>query len=433
MSRLFSTTTTTDRISVGATNLVPERQGPITVLALVRVTAAAGSDQWFLQAVNSSGNPVWGLLISGGKLYNESNFGSGGPAIVLNSWMWVGFTKGDGNLPPRWHAKDLTAGTAWTHIDDGSNVGNNSGPPTGIVIGGRNAGTSSLRGNMAAAAVWNRALSDAEIESATTSAQTLNLAHPQWGVLLNQASASTAVTDLSGFGASQVSISGTTVDASEPPGWNYTTTGVAQTILAGQIPSSYDAADSSAYTLGLKFSPDHDGFVTHARVFNPTSDQTNPSSGSPLAYKIGLFNNFETQIASNTFPVTGWSHTNWIELPFVTPIPVTAGSHYTVGWYTPNRYSVTSHDYDTFRRSSNDGNVVAEVSAGVFAASSDLVCPSSVYNNNNYFVDLVYFADSTVAPSGPTFKVWNGTAEVAATVKLWDGSSEVAVSLSSIT
>jgi hypothetical protein len=31
------------------------------------------------------------------------------------------------------------------------------------------------------------------------------------------------------------------------------------------------------------------------------------------------------------------------------------------------------------------------------------------------------------APAGPTYKVWNGSAEVACTIKVWNGSSEVAV------
>jgi hypothetical protein len=164
------------------------------------------------------------LLASGGKFYNEGNFGSGNGSASLNEWTWICFTKQAGSVQPRWSFHNLTAATAWSHVDDTANVSDGSGPPVKIVIGGRQAASAGWRGNIATIAVWDSVLTDSQIEAAAVSAIALHSATPNWGILLNQTSTATDVTDLSGNGATQSAITGTSVSASEPPGWDYSLT-----------------------------------------------------------------------------------------------------------------------------------------------------------------------------------------------------------------
>ena len=213
-----------DLILINPSGHEPSNEAGITVMGLIKITASLTADQWIVQAYNSSNNPAWGLLASGGKFYCEGDFSSGNGTAVLNHWMWIGFTKAAGSNKPEWYFHDLTAATAWSHNTGASNVADQTGPPTKIVIGGRQQGSSGLRGSLAAVAVYASVLTQTALQNAAASASALLASSPGWGVLLNQASTATAVTDLSGNGATQASLSGTSVDADDPPGFSYSLT-----------------------------------------------------------------------------------------------------------------------------------------------------------------------------------------------------------------
>lgn len=223
MSRAFANSGG-DRIIVNPSGHEPVNQGGITVMALAKFSVTASADQWLVQAYDASNNPAWGLLASGGKFFCEGDFSSGNGTVTLNHWMWVAYTKATGNVKPDWYFHDLTAGSAWTHVQGASNVQNLTGPPSKIVIGGRQSGSAGLQGSIAAEAVYNSVLTQTAIQNASASATALLAASPSWGVLLNQASTATAVTDLSGNGATQASVTNTSVDSDEPPGWSYSLT-----------------------------------------------------------------------------------------------------------------------------------------------------------------------------------------------------------------
>lgn len=223
MSRSFNGGTAADRItfSVGAG---PTTQGPITMAALVKSTSA-GADQWILDADNGS-FVKWGMLFSSGHTFIETD-GSGGPAYTANDWLWVVVTKATGSATPRWHIKDVTTSGAWSHTNGGGNVGNVGTGATEIILGGQFTGGASttFRGEIAVAAAWQSELSDGSVEAACTlAAADLLAASPGWMIRLNQASTATSVTDDTGGGGNQASISGTAVGASDPPGFNYSLT-----------------------------------------------------------------------------------------------------------------------------------------------------------------------------------------------------------------
>lgn len=219
MSRAF---TGTQQIVVTPSASVPATQGNFSIMALIKQTTNITNDHWIVQGYNSSNVGGWDLLETSSKYYQGSNFGSGFGTPVLNKWVWVGYGKATGSNKPRWHFKNLTDAGAWSHADDGSNVADQSGPLVKITIGGRQQNTTGIIGSIAAIGVWNSVVTDANIELYCASAAALAASGIKWGVLLNQASTATAVTDLSGLGSTQSSVSGTSVDADDPPGFSYT-------------------------------------------------------------------------------------------------------------------------------------------------------------------------------------------------------------------
>lgn len=219
MSRAFNGGTSAEFIDCSPGG-APTAQGPITIGVLCQASTATFTG-WLVQGMTASG--VWSILFDSGVTFIENDFTSGGPSHGTG-WIWIGAGKASGSAIPRWHKHDLTAGTAWAHSNASSTVPNNTGPITKIRIGSSAAGSAAqtFRGTIAAVATWNALLSDVAFENAcTTAASDLAASSPSWGVLLNQASTATAVTDFTAGGGNQTAITGTSVSASEAPGWSY--------------------------------------------------------------------------------------------------------------------------------------------------------------------------------------------------------------------
>lgn len=223
MSRAFNGGTTADCITFSPGG-APTDQGNggtgITVAVLAKASSVAGFTMWAITG-RKSGTKVWSILTSnnvGPKLFAENDF-SNGVAGLSTSWRWYVMTKASGSAKPRWHIWDLSG--AWSHTDTDATVGNNTGAIDEILIGLDSAGTT-WRGSIAVAATFNTVLVDADVEANfTLSAAHLLAATPTWMVRLNQASTATSVTDDTGGGGNQTALSGTTVDADDPPGYDY--------------------------------------------------------------------------------------------------------------------------------------------------------------------------------------------------------------------
>lgn len=223
MSRLFNGGVALDSITFGI-GAGPPDQGPITIAVLAKPSSASFTG-WALSGHDGT-FARWSMLSASGKLFMENDFGTGGPSLPTD-WCWFVGTKAAGSFAPRWHVKDITLGSAWTHVDGSAAVGDLTGVATTIILGNHIAGGSgdSWRGRIAAAATWTAALTDLQVEAACTlAAADLLTAGPGWMVRLNQASTATSVPDDTGGGGNQTAISGTAVDADEPPGWSYSLT-----------------------------------------------------------------------------------------------------------------------------------------------------------------------------------------------------------------
>lgn len=154
------------------------------------------------------------------------------PAVLVNgafaidlSWQICAITKANGVAVPRMHR--LPLGGAWTH-GNGSDPSGNAGTIAGghISLGQSVDVASDFVGLLALAGVWDVQLDDGDIEDLAANLATadwLNHASAPIGLWqLNQASTAEDVLDLTGGGADQVGLTGTSVDAeNDPPGWEF--------------------------------------------------------------------------------------------------------------------------------------------------------------------------------------------------------------------
>jgi hypothetical protein len=223
VSRQFDTSGGTDSITFSPGNAPPD-QGPITVAVLAKSASVAGYTGWLIDA-RKTGTAIWGFLTSnngGAKLFAENDFGNGVSGLST-SWRWYVMTKASGSVAPRIHVWDLSG--AWSHTDNSATVADGTGPIDTIYLGSQNGSANGWRGSIAMVATYTSAMNDAAVEAAfTLAAADAFGATPGWMVRLNQASTATSVTDDTGGGGDQSAITGTTVDADDPPGFSYALT-----------------------------------------------------------------------------------------------------------------------------------------------------------------------------------------------------------------
>lgn len=200
-----------------------------TIVALIQPTLGNGG---VVQGL-ASGTPVWSLLFDALKLFANGDFGTGGSTITSGAWYVVAVTKAGGSNVYRYHSAPLSTGI-WTHVSSSFSVADGGGGTDAIRLG-----TAENNGNVdiAALAEYAGALSDGAIEALGITAMADWLAaSPRMAVQLNQASTADPVTDLTGGGADQTAISGTSV-VSDPPGWSYFSGAPNQGVLTATLPA----------------------------------------------------------------------------------------------------------------------------------------------------------------------------------------------------
>jgi hypothetical protein len=126
---------------------------------------------------------------------------------TANNWYIVAVTLSASGSTPRFHLKNITTSSAWQHEDGDATVNATGTPVTRGRLGNDAANANPFYGDIHAVAVWHVALSDSQVEQLATGV--VGLPRGVWQ--LDQASTGTAVTDLTGGGANQASLSGTSV------------------------------------------------------------------------------------------------------------------------------------------------------------------------------------------------------------------------------
>ena len=211
-----------DSITLGAGSLTTDG-GPTTVVILWRGTGGAGETGTLLElrnggAMQASFRPHWGTTWY--VAYGSDWDFVVGQAYSDSAWRIDSWTKPSGLATIRTHSAPL--GGSWTHADLGTQRGDSASAVASVVVGNGSAlGYSS--GDVAAIMVVQRVLADAEVESLSSGLAawvTAIGATPAALWAFNQASVATPVTDLTGGGADQTAISGTSV-TDDPPGFSY--------------------------------------------------------------------------------------------------------------------------------------------------------------------------------------------------------------------
>lgn len=314
MSRSFDPTAGADSITFSP-GAAPPDQGPITVAVLAKAASTAGWTGWMISGRTTGA--VWGFLTSnnaGAKLYAENDFGTG-VAGLSTSWRWYVMTKATGSALPRIHVWDLS--TAWSHTNNTSNVADGTGPITTLIVGSN--GTNGWRGSIACIAAWDTVLSDATIEATMTlKASDVLAGSPKWMIRLNQSSTATGVTDDTAGGGNQTAISGTTIDADDPPGFNYS-------LSAAQSISPTGIAVPAALgqpTIAQSLAVAPTGIAVPVALGQPTIAQSFTLSPSGIAVPVALGQPTVSQSLGGTISPTG------IAVPVAVGMPTVSGPAY---------------------------------------------------------------------------------------------------------
>jgi hypothetical protein len=172
-----------------------------------------------------------------------------------------------------------------------------------------------------------------------------------------------------------------------PLSWSFTTSsdpsGCPCTLFGTTVPATPSANDSSAISLGVKFTSDFNGFVRGIRFYKGGSGNGGTHTGS-------LWSSTGTRMATGTF--TNETASGWQTLTFSAPVAVTAGTTYIASYYAPQgNYAVTSSQFTNQfdnaplhapSSSASGGN-------GVYLYGSDGF-PTGSFNATNYGVDLIF-------------------------------------------
>ena len=187
--------------------------GALTYVALVKLVAGT---EWMIARHPSAG--AWssmGRETAKLRLYPGDNSPSEPPSGV---WLLCAISKTAGSSKARYSYYNFTTET-WTHKESVSAfTATYGGVPAEIHLGQWN-GTEQFNGRYAAAMIFGKALSQAEVEAlVAVEFQTDWLALGPLALWqLGQASVEEIVEDITGNGADEVSRTGTTVAEEEPP------------------------------------------------------------------------------------------------------------------------------------------------------------------------------------------------------------------------
>ncbi len=200
--------------------------GPGTIAAVVRRTATpSGSGMFIIWAGASNSPPGFDLaLLSSGVVNLSDAVGNTASTATLtvNKWYLVAISKASGTVAGRAHIYDYVTNT-WTHQACTGTIANSGVPTTKVSLG--NAGSGSgfgFDGDIAAIGVWNVVLSDDQVEALAYDLHSwFAPAQPKGLWLLDQDSTSQKVIDLSGGGANQSGITGTSLSSTSVPVFNY--------------------------------------------------------------------------------------------------------------------------------------------------------------------------------------------------------------------
>lgn len=136
-----------------------------------------------------------------------------------DGWVMVATTKASGTVAPRFH-KYKYSDNSWVHEAMDTAIAGAGRTPAHWRVS-NNEGGSFWQGEIKAAAVWNRALADADLEALPFSLLDWHASLPRCLWMFDQSATGQNIVDFTGGGANQSALTGTSVGTSSVPVFNY--------------------------------------------------------------------------------------------------------------------------------------------------------------------------------------------------------------------
>ena len=151
------------------------------------------------------------------------------------------------------------------------------------------------------------------------------------------------------------------------------------TIFTSQIPGVYESDDD--YELGTRFRADVNGQITQVRVY------TGALEGGSHAVRIWRVSGGTVVSGPHNWNITSGS-TGWKTFTLPTPLNITANTDYIVAISNSSDryYAGQVHGFDA---PINNGHLYTYTGSGVYSTVLGAM-PTSVWNNSNYFRDVVF-------------------------------------------
>jgi hypothetical protein len=153
-------------------------------------------------------------------------------------------------------------------------------------------------------------------------------------------------------------------------------------IFGTEVPPVPATDDGGAVELGLRFSPNTNGYISGVRFYKGT--------GNGGTHQGSLWSSSGELLATGTF--TDESATGWQTLSFTSAVPVSAGQTYVASYTAPQgRYSLQSDAFWSAPRSSPPLTVAGgfgAAPAGVFGSPGRF--PAGSHESSNYYVDVLF-------------------------------------------
>lgn len=185
--------------------------------------------------------------------------------------------------------------------------------------------------------------------------------------------------------------------------WNFTTETPAPApncpctaYAASAVPANPSAADANPVEVGVKFTVDTAGYITHLRFYK--------GAGNGGTHVGSLWSANGTLLGRTTF--TAETASGWQQAPLPAPVAVQPGTVYVASYFAPVGGYAGDNDYfatqgvdraplHLLRDGVSGGN-------GVYTYASSPSFPSSTWRSSNYWVDVVFDTTAPVDTSPPT-------------------------------
>ncbi len=160
--------------------------------------------------------------------------------------------------------------------------------------------------------------------------------------------------------------------------------------------------DPNPNNIGVQFTSSENGWISGIRFYKGSTN-----TGTHTGY---LWDSTGKQLGSVTF--TNETASGWQEADFATPIPITSGTTYTASYSDPNGdYPYTTGGLST---AVSNGPLTALANGGVYAYGSSVTFPTNTYQDDNFWVDVVFTTTDTITPAVTSTTPASGQGSVAA-------------------